>query len=193
MNTLRKAGNNLNIDSDVLIAATPEEMRGLLDNLTNSAIRGKISPEVFASGMFELGGAGISPNFVGRKIRNTLKNPFAKMLVDNPGIAESMANQSIGMLDQFGIDSNEAASYVGPGMDLLKQAKKDGLLRPNVTDDEVAEHIQRPLYSAIQGYGKDNINNPQVNGLLRKAFPEMEIGDTKELEVFFNPKEYGYN
>mgnify|MGYP003659637691 CR=1 FL=1 len=192
MNTLRKAGNNLNIDSDVLIAATPEEMRGLLDNLTNSAIKGKISPEAFASGITHLEWAGNEPNYTARHIRNTLKNPFAKMLVDNPRIAESMANQSVGLLDQFGIDSKEATGYIGTGMNILNQAKKDGLLRPDVTDEEVAKQIQQPLYSAIQGYAKDNRNNPQVNDLLKKGIPELRTPGRTPLEAFFSPEKFGY-
>jgi len=194
MSRTRFAGEDFGLKKDTLIAATPAEMRGILDNLTTSAIKGKISPEAFGAGVFELEEAGVSPNYTGRNIRNTLQNPLANMLVNNPDLAESMANQSVGLLDQFGINSKEAQGYIGPGMDILKQAKKDGLLRTDVTDAEIANKIQKPLYSAIQGYAKDNRNNPEVNSLLQKAYPNMRSGDPNRsnLEMFFSPEKFGY-
>ncbi len=192
MTSSRFAGADIGIPNETLIAATPEDMRVILDDLTSSAIRGKISPEVFGHGIFELEQAGVSPNYIGRNIRNTLKNPLARMLVDNPDVAESMAHKSIGMLDQFGVNPDEMRGFIGPGMDLLRQAKQDGLLRPDVTDEEVARDIQKPLYTAIQGYAKDNRDNPQVNELLQRGFPGMTSHDKTNLEIFFSPEKFGY-
>lgn len=194
MTLSRIAGAAIGIPNETLIAATPEEMRQILDDLTSSAIRGKISPEVFAEGVFHLEEAGVSPNYIGRNIRNTLNNPLARMLVDNPDLAESMAQKSIGMLDQFGVSSDEMRGFIGPGMDLLRQAKKDGLLRPDVSDDDIAREIQRPLYTAIQGYAKDNRDNPLVNELLQRAYPQMTTGSSERsnLEMFFSPEKFGY-
>ncbi len=194
MSRSRFAGQDIGIKKDTLVAATPAEMRGILDDLTTSAIQGKIAPESFGAGVMELKEAGLSPNYTGRNIRNTLKNPFANMLVNNPDMAESMANQSVGLLDQFGIDSKEAQGYIGPGMNLLRQAKTDGLLRVDVTDDEIANKIQKPLYSAIQSYAKDNRNNPEVNNLLQQAYPTMKTGDPNRsnLDVFFSPEKFGH-
>jgi len=162
----RPAGKSTNVERDVLVAATPEQMRGLLDNFTSEALRGNVSPEAFSEGLMTLSEAGQSPNFTARNIRNTLKNPLASTLLDNPDLAENMARSSLGMLDSLGINSSAASGYIGPGMDLLKQAKADGILRADVTDEEVAKEIQRPLYSAIQSWRDDNKNNTQLHDYL---------------------------
>ena len=173
-----------------LLAATPEEMRGILDNLTNKALQGKIPANAFSDGLFELGEAAVSPNYIGRNIRNTLKNPMARMLVNNPGLAEDMANNMVGQLDSFGVDSRSMKGMIGPGMDLLRQAKKDGLLRSDVSDELVAEELQRPLYSAFQGYIRDNRNNPRINDLIRKTSPGLH-GYGTPLELYSNADELG--
>ena len=162
----RPAGKSTNVERDVLVAATPEQMRGLLDNFTSEALRGNVSPEAFSEGLMTLSEAGQSPNFTARNIRNTLKNPLASTLLDNPDLAQNMARSSLGMLDSLGINSSAASAYIGPGMDLLKQAKADGILRADVTDEEVAKEIQRPLYSAIQSWRDDNKNNTQLHDYL---------------------------
>ncbi len=41
--------------SEVLLAATPGEMRGILDKLTAKALKGQIPADAFAAGIFELG------------------------------------------------------------------------------------------------------------------------------------------
>ena len=175
--TFRPAGGLIGAERDVLLAATPEEMRGLLDNFTNEVIRGNISPEAGRSGISAIQEAARSPNATARQIRNVLKNPLARTLLDNPDIAEGLAKSSVGMLDQFGINSGAAKGYIGPGMDLLRQAKKDGILKPDVTDKEVAREIQRPLYQATQGWLKDMGSNRALDTAL-----------TRDLEEYNKPK-----
>ena len=169
--TFRPAGEATNTSREVLLAATPMEMRGLLDDFTNEAIKGNIPPGAFNTGLMTLGEAGQSPNFTARQIKNTLKNPFARMLVESPGMAKQMAESSVGLLDQFGINSDAARGYIGPGMKLLTQAKKDGILKPDVTDEEVAREIQRPLHSALQSWHKDNKDNQQLHDYLGSDAP----------------------
>jgi hypothetical protein len=169
--TFRLAGEAVNTPREVLVAATPMEMRGLLDDFTNETIKGNISPDAFTSGLLTLGEAGHSPNFTARQIKNTLKNPLARMLVESPGMAKQMAESSVGLLDQFGINSDAAKSYIGPGMKLLTQAKKDGILKSDVTDEEVAREIQRPLHSALQSWHKDNKDNQQLHDYLGSENP----------------------
>ena len=169
--TFRPAGEAFNAPREVLLAATPMEMRGLLDDFTNEAIKGNISPDAFTTGLMTLGEAGQSPNFTARQIKNTLENPLARILVESPGIAKQMADSSLGLLDQFGINSDAARGYIGPGMKLLTQAKKDGILKSDVTDEEVAREIQRPLHSALQGWHKDNKKNQQLHDYLGSNAP----------------------
>lgn len=166
-----------------LLAATPGEMRGIIDNLSNKALQGKIPPDAFSLGLYELGEAAVSPNYIGRNIRNTLQNPMARMLVENPGIAENMANTMVGQLDAFGFDSGSMKGMIGPGMDILRQAKKDGLLRADVSDELVAEELQRPLYSAFRDYILENRNNPRINSLIRQSAPNVS-GPGTPLEIY---------
>ena len=175
----RIAGAAVNAPREVLLAATPMEMRGLLDNFTNEAIKGNISPDTFTTGLLTLGEAGQSPNFTARQIKNTLKNPMARMLVESPGMAKQMAESSVGLLDQFGINSDAARGYIGPGMKLLEQAKKDGILKPDVTDEEVAREIQRPLHSALLGWHKDNRKNQRLHDYLGSKAPHWNPTDQK--------------
>ncbi len=171
--------------SDVVLAATPEEMRGILDKLKMKALKGDIPAEAFANGLFELSRGAESPNYIGRNIRNTLKNPFARTLVNNPGMAEGLANTMAGQLDQFGFNSDSMKGLIGPGMDILRQAQKDGLLKQDVSDELIAEKIQRPLYDAYKGFMMDNRNNSRLNDLIRETSPGVSgLGTPMEL--------YGY-
>ena len=104
--------------ADVLIAATPEEMRGILDKLKMRALQGDIPAEAFSRGLFEVSEGAQSPNSIGRHIRNTLKNPLARTLVENPDMAENLANTMSGQLDRFGFNSDSMKGLIGPGMDI---------------------------------------------------------------------------
>lgn len=175
----RIAGAAVNAPREVLLAATPMEMRGLLDDFTNEAIKGNISPDAFTTGLLTLGEAGQSPNFTARQIKNTLKNPMARMLVESPDLARQMAENSVGLLNKLGINSDAARGYIGPGMKLLEQAKKDGILKPDVTDEEVAREIQRPLHSALLGWHKDNKKNQRLHNYLGSNAPHWKPTDGK--------------
>ena len=176
---------------ETLLAATPGEMRGIIDNLSNKALQGKIPPDAFSLGLYELGEAAVSPNYIGRNIRNTLQNPMARMLVENPEVAENMANSMVGSLDAFGFDSGAMKGMVGPSMDILRQAKKDGLLKPNVSDELVAEELQRPLYSAFRDYILENRNNPRINDLIIQGVSSRVSGPGTPLEIYGGGSDLG--
>ena len=164
------------------VAMTREQARGLLDNFTTEAVRGNITPRAFADGLFEAQFYGVSPDQGRRAIRNSLASPITRMLVQNSGLAKQLAGQNVGALQAFGVNPETARKYIGLGGDLLQQAKQDGLLKDNVTVEEVAEHLQRPLYGALQDYIRDNSGNPQVNRLLQQAYPKGRTGDKSFLE-----------
>ncbi len=79
---------------------------------------------------------------------------------------------------------------IGPGMDLMRQAKKDGLFKPDVSDEVVAEQLQRPLYSAFRDYMRDNRDNPKLNDLIRSAAPGLR-GPGTPLEIYGAASDYG--
>lgn len=176
--------------SDVLLAATPEEMRGILDKLKMKALKGDIPAQAFADGLSYLSWGAESPNYIGRNIRNTLKNPFARTLVNNPDMAEGLANTMVGQLDQFGFNSDSMKGLIGPGMDILRQAKKDGLLKQGVSDELIAEKIQRPLYDAYKGFMVDNRNNSRLNDLILKSNPDVS-GPGTPMELFGYADRFG--
>lgn len=163
-------------------AMTREQARGLLNNFTQEALKGNITPRAFADGLFEAQFYGVSPDQGRRAIRNSLASPLTSMLVQNSGLAKQLAGQNVGALQAFGVNPETARKYIGLGGDLLAQAKRDGLLKDSVTVEEVAEHLQRPLYGALQDYIRDNSNNPQVNQLLQRAYPKGRTGDKSFLE-----------
>ena len=172
------------------IAATPEEMRNLLDSFVKERKKGNVSAKAFNQGMLSLSIAGMSPNSITREIKNILKVPGSKFLVDNPELAEELGRKSLPLLTQFGVDPKTAEAYLGPGMDILQQAKKDGLLRPDVTDEQVANEIQKPLYSALQGWMNKHADDPKIDELFGsrvKYIKNKEGEDIRNPEFTYNP------
>lgn len=168
------------------VAMTREQARGLLDNFTNEAMKGNITPQAFGDGLFEAQAYAVSPDQGRRTIRNALKNPMARMLANNSGLAKEFAKTGLGSLQSFGVNPEAVKKYIGLGGTLLDQARKDGLLRQDVTVEEVAEHFQRPLYGAFQDYVRENKDKPEVEALLRKAFPQAQIPGRSLMEGLLN-------
>ena len=155
------------------IAMTPQQARGLINKFVMEAERGNITPDAFTQGLFELGSYGVSPDLIRRNIRNTLASPVGRAAVNNPAIAERFARTALPSLKAVGVNPNTANKYIGIASSLLKQAKEDNLLRSNVTETEVRDKLQRPLYSAIQGWLRDHRKNPQYNKIVRTALPDI--------------------
>ena len=168
------------------LAMSREQARGLLDNFTKEALRGNITPQAFGSGLFESQAYGVSPDKGRRVIRNTLKNPMAKMMAENSGVAREFAKAGLGGLEALGVNPQTANKYLGLGGTLLDQARKDGLLKQDVTVEEVAEHFQRPLYGALQDFIRDNKDNSEIEALLRKAYPDAKTPNKTLLEGLLN-------
>ena len=168
------------------VAMSRGDARGLLDKFTQEALKGNITPQAFGSGLFESQAYGMSPDQGRRMIRNTLANPMAKMLAENSGLAKEFAKAGLGGLEALGVNPQTANKYLGLGGTLLDEARKDGLLKQDVTVEEVAEHFQRPLYGALQDFIRDNKNNPEIEALLRKAYPDAKIPGRTLLEGLLN-------
>ncbi len=172
------------------IAATPEEMRNLLDSFVKERKKGNVSAKAFNQGMLSLSIAGMSPNSISREIKNILKVPGSEFLVDNPELAKELGRKSLPLLTQFGVDPKTAEAYLGPGMDILQQAKKDGLLRPDVTDEQVANKIQKPLHSALQRWIEEHADDRTIDDLFgsRVKYIKNEEGeDIRNPEFTNNP------
>jgi hypothetical protein len=152
------------------IAMTPGQARNLLNKFGTEALRGSMTPTAFVEGIGRLNFYATSPDMIRREIRNDLDSPIGRIVAEDPRLAGDFAKSSLGMLKQFGVNPDAAEKYIGPVNLLLEQAKKDNLLRSDVTLNEVRDKLQKPLYSAMQGFAKDNRNNPQYNELIKRSF-----------------------
>jgi hypothetical protein len=159
--------------AETQVAMTPAEARQLLSRFTDEAARGNITPRAFTDGLFEISEYAKSPDMIRRTIRNNLKTPVGRIVAANPGVARALAGQHVGSLRGVGVNPETAKKYIGVGTDLLQQAKKDGLLRSDVTHGEVQEKLQKPLYGAIQNFAETNRTNPVFNELIRKTLPRI--------------------
>ena len=155
------------------LAMSPADARKIVNSFASEAARGNITPNAFATGLFELSGYASSPDLGRRKIRNALKSPIGRMIADNPEIAKDLASSNLDLLRGVGVNPETAGKYLGVGATLLSQAKKDNLLRPDVSLGEVRDKLQKPLYSALQDFAVKNRANPVYKQILKKGMPNQ--------------------
>jgi len=156
------------------IAMTPAEAKQLLGRFSDEALKGNMTPKAFTNGLFELSQYAKSPDAIRRQIRNNLKSPVGRFVAANPGAAAALAEQNVGRLKSAGVNPEAGKKYIGLGVDLLRQAKKDGLLRPDVTHREIQEKLQRPLYGAMQDFVNRSGSDPRLNQLIRRELPDIK-------------------
>jgi len=150
------------------IAMSRGQARQIIDRFTQEAVRKNITPDAFLDGLYYLGEAGQSTDFTRRNIRNVLKSPMGKLIVENPSLATQTINQFGGLVE--GVNPALAGKHMGLFNQLMQEAKKDNLLRPNVTHEEIRREVQQPLYGALQDWLKDKKSNTAANEVLKKSF-----------------------
>lgn len=168
------------------IAMTRGQARQLIDRFTQEAVKKNITPETFLHGLSYLQEVGKSPDFLRRHIRNVLKSPTGKFLIENPDLAKQTFNQ-MGGLTTFveGVNPALAGKHMGLMQQVMEEARKDNLLRPNVTYEEIEREIQKPIYGALMDWTKTNINNPVVQDVLQRT----RFGDKQNTSVMtWGPK-----
>ena len=119
------------------IAMSRGQARQLIDRFAQEALRKNITPDAFQTGIFELSVLGNSPDYSRRLIRNTLKSPAGRFAINNPGTASKL----MGRFTE-GVNPALAGKHMGLITDVLKEAKKDNLFRPDVTLEETKKEIQ---------------------------------------------------
>lgn len=177
------------------IAMTRGQARGILDRLTKEAVKGNITPAAFQRGLFELSTVGSSPDYSRRLIRNALKTPLVRLGIENPELAKQALNTFGSAISKEGFNPATGAKHFDAAQQLLEQAKKDNLLRPNVTIQETREEIQKPMYGALMDWTRSNLNNPQVQKVLARS----GIGSNQQwgprgfapIAVGFEPERFG--
>jgi hypothetical protein len=159
------------------IAMSRGQARQIIDRFTQEAVKKNITPDALYEGLYYLGQVGQSPDFSRSMIRNTLKSPMGSLIVENPGLASQVVGQFGGMLQAGGVNPALAGKHMGLVRNLLQEAKKDNLLRSNVTNEEVRREIQQPMHGALQDWLKANQKNPAVaDVLLKSRFGAANIG-----------------
>ena len=159
------------------VAMDRGQARQIIDRFTQEAVKKNITPDALYEGLYYLGQVGQSPDFSRSMIRNTLKNPMGSLVVENPELASQVVGRFGGMLQTSGINPALAGKHMGLVGNLLKEAKKDNLLRSNVTTEEVRKEIQQPMHGALQDWLKANQKNPAIaDVLLKSRFGAANIG-----------------
>lgn len=159
------------------VAMSRGQARQIIDRFTQEAVKKNITPDALYEGFYYLGQVGQSPDFSRSMIRNTLKSPMGSLIVENPGLASQVVGQFGGMLQAGGVNPALAGKHMGLIGSLLQEAKKDNLLRSNVTTEEVRKEIQQPMHGALQDWLKANQKNSAVaDVLLKSRFGAANIG-----------------
>jgi len=156
------------------IAMSRGQARQIIDRFTQEAVKKNITPNAFQEGLYYLGQVGQSPDFTRSTIRNTLASPMGRLMLENPGLASQAVNQFGGLVE--GVNPAIAGKYMGLASQLLQEAKKDNLLRSNVTNQEIKTEIQQPMYGALQDWLKAQKGNSSVSDILLRAPVGANVG-----------------
>ena len=156
------------------VAMSRGQARQIIDRFAQEAVKKNMTPDAFQEGLYYLGQVGQSPDFTRSMIRNTLKSPMGRLMIENPGLATQAVDQFGGLVE--GVNPALAGKYMGLVNQLLQEAKKDNLLRPGVTNEEIKREVQKPMHGALQDWLKAQKNNPGVADLLMRAPVGVNVG-----------------
>jgi hypothetical protein len=88
-------------------------------------------------------------------------------MLDNPQLATQAVGQFGSLVE--GVNPALAGKHMGLVNQLMQEAKKDNLLRSNVTYDEIKREVQQPMYGALQDWVKDKKSNAAAVEVLNKS------------------------
>ena len=158
------------------IAMSRGQARQIVDRFTQEAVKKNITPQVFAEGLYYLGQVAQSPDYTRSTIRNTLKSPIGRTLLENPGLIDNAVEQFGGLIEN--VNPELAGKHMGLFNQIMQEAKKDNLFRANVTHNEIKREIQQPMYGALQDWLKaQNKNNPGAANVLTKSMLNANLTD----------------
>ena len=158
------------------IAMSRGQARQIVDRFTQEAVKKNITPQVFAEGLYYLGQVAQSPDYTRSTIRNTLKSPIGRTLLENPGLIDNAVEQFGGLIEN--VNPELAGKHMGLFNQIMQEAKKDNLFRANVTHNEIKREIQQPMHGALQDWLKaQNKNNPGAANVLTKSMLNANLTD----------------
>jgi hypothetical protein len=151
------------------VAMTRGQARGIIDKLSKEAVRGNITPNMFQSGLGELSRIGNSPDYSRRLIRNALATPATRLAIENPELARDAIHAFGSVISKAGANPMTVEKNFDAANVVLQQAKKDNLLRSDVTSEETRREIQQPMAGALHDWVRQNMNDPKIQRVLSRS------------------------
>ena len=155
------------------VAMTRGQAALIIKKLEAAAVQKNITPDAFANALYDMGELANSPDASRRTIRNLMATPGAGIAVRSPGLLRNLATRQLGQdqanIKASGVNPASLTKQIEPMMAIISQLQKDKLLRKNVTASETREKIQKPLYGALMDWVKANLNNTQLQEILKRS------------------------
>lgn len=140
----------------------------ILDRLTKNSVRRNVSPQVFFDMINMADLYSENPRLIQKLINDTMANPMARLAVANPDMLEVMI-ENAEAIKVPGVNSSIFGDNADLAVQILKQAKAEGLLRRNVPLAEIKQKLSEPMRKAFQTWldtwGKDK----RVHALLLRS------------------------
>jgi len=150
------------------IAMAPAQGVRILDRLTKNSVRRNVSPQVFFDMINMADLYSENPRLIQKLINDTMANPMARLAVANPDMLEVMI-ENAEAIKVPGVKSSIFGDNADLAVEILKQAKAEGLLRRNVPLAEIKQKLSEPMRKAFQTWldtwGKDK----RVHALLLRS------------------------
>jgi tape measure domain-containing protein len=155
------------------VAMTRGQAAIIIKKLEAAAVQRNITPDAFADALHRIGDFAQSPDASRRTIRNMMATPGAGMAIRSPGLLRNLATRQLGQdqanIQASGVNPASLKKQIEPMLAIISQLQKDNLLRKDVSRDETKEQIQKPLYGALMDWIKANLNNTQLQDILKRS------------------------
>ena len=155
------------------VAMTRGQAALIIKKLEAAAVRKEITPNAFSDALYQIGELAKSPDASRRTIRNLMATPGAGLAVRSPALLRNLATRQLSQdqanIKDSGVNPASLKKQIEPMLAIISQLQKDNLLRKNVTVSETKEEIQKPLYGALMDWVKANLNNTQLQEILKRS------------------------
>ena len=155
------------------VAMTRGQAALIIKKLEVAAVQKNITPDAFTNALYDIGEFAHSPDASRRTIRNLMATPGAGLAVRSPALLRNLATRQLSQdqanIKDSGVNPASLKKQIEPLLAIVSQLQKDNLLRKNVTVDETREKIQKPMYAALLDWVKANINNAQIQDILKRS------------------------
>lgn len=184
------------------VAMTRGQAAIIIKKLETEALRKNISADAFVNALDQIGGFAQSPDKSRSTIRNLMATPGAGIAVRSPGLLRNLATKQLSQdeanIKTHGVNPASLNKQIEPLLAIISQLQKDNLLRKDVSLNETREGIQKPLYGALMDWIKANINNQQLQEIIKSSlFGQSNTAYGAKgllpMAAGFEPKSFGVN